>query len=50
MIAHHVGVMRDGQPLELVPTEQLFATPEHDDTRELLAAIAGQCSALEEPV
>jgi ABC-type dipeptide/oligopeptide/nickel transport system ATPase component len=41
-IAHHVGVMRDGQLLELAPTEQLFEAPGNDYTRELLAAIAGQ--------
>lgn len=34
--------MRDGQLLELAPTEQLFEAPGPDCTRELLAAIAGQ--------
>jgi peptide/nickel transport system ATP-binding protein len=48
-IAHRVGVLRGGQLLELAPTEQLFAAAEHDYTRELLAAIAGQRSVLEEP-
>ena len=41
-IAHRVGVLRDGRLLELAPTEQLFAAPQHDYTRELLAAIAGR--------
>jgi peptide/nickel transport system ATP-binding protein len=41
-IAHRVGVLRDGKLLELAPTEQLFAHPQHEYTRELLAAIAGQ--------
>ncbi len=41
-VAHRVGVLRDGRLLELAPTEQLFTAPEHDYTRELLAAIAGQ--------
>jgi peptide/nickel transport system ATP-binding protein len=41
-IAHRVGVLRDGKLLELAPTEQLFADPQHEYTRELLAAIAGQ--------
>lgn len=34
--------MRDGQLLELAPTEQLFEALGPDCTRELLAAIAGQ--------
>jgi ABC-type microcin C transport system duplicated ATPase subunit YejF len=46
-IAHRVGVLRDGRLLELAPTEQLFATPQHDYTRELLAAIAGRRAELE---
>jgi peptide/nickel transport system ATP-binding protein len=41
-IAHRVGVLRDGRLLELGPTEQLFADPQHEYTRELLAAIAGR--------
>ncbi|MHA6618970.1 dipeptide ABC transporter ATP-binding protein [Pseudonocardia sp. DLS-67] len=41
-IAHRVGVLRDGRLLELAPTEQLFADPQHEYTRELLAAIAGR--------
>jgi peptide/nickel transport system ATP-binding protein len=41
-IAHRVGVLRAGRLLELASTEQLFAAPQHDYTRELLAAIAGQ--------
>ncbi|WP_098956620.1 ABC transporter ATP-binding protein [Pseudonocardia sp. N23] len=40
-IAHRVGVMRDGKLLELAPTEELFAAPREDYTRELLAAVAG---------
>ncbi|WP_037069614.1 dipeptide ABC transporter ATP-binding protein [Pseudonocardia acaciae] len=40
-IAHRVGVMRAGRLLELRPTEELFADPAEDYTRELLAAIAG---------
>jgi peptide/nickel transport system ATP-binding protein len=41
-VAHRVGVLRDGKLLELAPTEQLFAAPRHEYTRELLAAIAGR--------
>ena len=41
-IAHRVGVLRDGRLLEVAPTERLFADPQHDYTRELLAAIAGR--------
>ena len=40
-IAHRVGVMRDGRLLELTPTEELFASPREEYTRELLAAVAG---------
>jgi peptide/nickel transport system ATP-binding protein len=45
-IAHRVGVLRGGRLLELAPTEQLFAAPRHEYTRELLAAIAGQKEAV----
>jgi peptide/nickel transport system ATP-binding protein len=48
-IAHRVGVLREGKLLEIAPTERLFADPRHEYTRELLAAIAGQRSVLEEP-
>jgi len=48
-IAHRVGVLRGGKLLELAPTEQLFASPRHEYTRELLAAIAGQRTVQEEP-
>ncbi|GAA4542425.1 ABC transporter ATP-binding protein [Pseudonocardia xishanensis] len=41
-IAHRVGVMREGRLLELRPTEELFTDPDHEYTRELLAAIAGR--------
>ncbi|QYN40244.1 ABC transporter ATP-binding protein [Pseudonocardia sp. DSM 110487] len=41
-IAHRVGVLRAGKLLELAPTERLFADPQHEYTRELLAAIAGR--------
>ncbi len=44
-IAHRVGVLRAGKLLELAPTERLFAAPQHEYTRELLAAIAGQKEA-----
>ena len=47
-IAHRVGVLRDGKLLELAPTEQIFTAPQHDYTRELLAAIAGRRTELEE--
>lgn len=37
-LADRVGVMRDGRLLELASCEQLFGTPAHPYTRELLAA------------
>lgn len=41
-IAHTAAVMRRGVITETGPVEQLFANPQHEYTRELLAAIAGQ--------
>ena len=38
-------MLRAGKLLELAPTERLFAAPQHEYTRELLAAIAGQKEA-----
>jgi peptide/nickel transport system ATP-binding protein len=40
-IAHHVGVMRRGQLVELRATEELFNDPHHSYTAELLDSIAG---------
>lgn len=40
-IAHRVAVMCAGELVELAPTPQLFDTPAHPYTRELLSAIAG---------
>ena len=31
-----VGVMRNGQLLEVAPTEELFETPQHEYTQHLL--------------
>jgi peptide/nickel transport system ATP-binding protein len=41
-IAHRIGVLHNGKLLEIAPTERLFADPQHEYTRELLAAIAGR--------
>jgi peptide/nickel transport system ATP-binding protein len=38
-LSHDVLVMRDGEVVENRPAEELFAAPEHDYTRALLAAV-----------
>lgn len=38
-IAHQVAVMRAGRIVETGPPEELFTSPHHEYTRELLAAI-----------
>ncbi|AUY52706.1 ABC transporter ATP-binding protein [Streptomyces sp. CB01881] len=40
-IASRVGVMRGGRLVETGPVEQVFASPSHPYTRELLAAVPG---------
>ncbi|WP_345941081.1 ABC transporter ATP-binding protein [Microbacterium sp. Se63.02b] len=40
-ISHTVSVMRRGQIVEEGQTEDLFRDPQHDYTRELLAAVPG---------
>lgn len=37
-IAERIAVMKQGEIVELAPTEDLFADPQHDYTRELLMA------------
>jgi peptide/nickel transport system ATP-binding protein len=43
-ICDRIAVMQRGQIVELKPTAQLFASPEHPYTRELLGAVPGQGS------
>ncbi|MFC7492630.1 MULTISPECIES: ABC transporter ATP-binding protein [unclassified Nocardioides] len=40
-VATHVAVMHDGRIVEEGPTSQVLARPDHDYTRELLAAVPG---------
>jgi peptide/nickel transport system ATP-binding protein len=41
LIADDVSVMKDGAVLETGPVEQVFRSPQHEYTRELLGAIPG---------
>ena len=43
-VASHVAVMRDGRIVEEGPTAEVLARPDHDYTRELLAAVPGRRS------
>ena len=43
-VATHVAVMHDGRIVEEGPTAQMLADPDHDYTRELLAAVPGRRS------
>ncbi|WP_441240437.1 ABC transporter ATP-binding protein [Tardiphaga sp. 768_D3_N2_1] len=43
-ICDRIAVMQRGEIVELKPTAQLFASPEHPYTRELLGAVPGQSS------
>jgi len=38
-ISHSVSVMRRGRVVESGPTEQVFRSPQHEYTRELLDAV-----------
>ena len=44
-ICDRIAVMQRGEIVELKPTAQLFASPEHPYTRELLSAVPGQSSS-----
>ncbi|MEU6430743.1 ABC transporter ATP-binding protein [Microbispora sp. NPDC046973] len=48
-VSHSIAVMRGGRIVERGDTEQVFTTPKHPYTRELLAAIPGFRTQTEEP-
>jgi ABC-type oligopeptide transport system ATPase subunit len=41
-VAREVAVMRRGEIVEMKPTEELYANPDHEYTRTLLEAIPGR--------
>ncbi|HHU11263.1 MAG TPA: ABC transporter ATP-binding protein [Intrasporangiaceae bacterium] len=45
-VCDRVAVMKDGQIVELGPTEQVYTDPQHDYTRTLLAAVPDLQAAL----
>ncbi|MGG1908988.1 ABC transporter ATP-binding protein [Microbacterium sp. NRRL B-14842] len=45
-ISHTVSVMHRGRVVEEGPTEELFHDPQHENTRELLAAVPGRTEIL----
>ncbi|MBE3012081.1 ABC transporter ATP-binding protein [Microbispora sp. NEAU-D428] len=48
-VSHSIAVMRGGRIVEQGDTEQVFTSPRHPYTRELLAAIPGFRTQTEEP-
>ena len=48
-VATHVAVMRDGRIVEEGPTDRVLAAPDHDYTRELLAAVPGLSTPTRSP-
>lgn len=48
-VASHVAVMRHGRLVEQGPTRRVLTEPDHDFTRELLAAVPGRTTLRKRP-
>ncbi|WP_414719802.1 ABC transporter ATP-binding protein [Umezawaea sp.] len=48
-VASHVAVMRHGRVVEQGPTSRVLTAPDHDYTRELLAAVPGRTTRRSQP-
>jgi peptide/nickel transport system ATP-binding protein len=49
-VADHIAVMQHGRLVEVAPTAQLFASPQHEYTRRLLASAPSMSTDRERPL